>query len=312
MQLPQKIIPYMSGLLWVDNRFTTTFLSKLTFKSHDYLTRIIKLKCRWKLQLLTFTKQLDLSDGYLIIDETECDKSYAKKIPGLCWIYSHLKNDFVFGFQLVVLCWTNNDRTIPLGWKIYRKGGKTKIVLARELLLYGLKLCKPKAVLFDSFYSSNSLLCYLNDEGITFYSQVAKNRNIDGKQLQKYHNGSYWDYTGKLSCGLLVKVTRNRKKYFITNAVNLGRKEIEQTYSIRWRIEEVFRFVKDQLGFQKCEMRSQRSQNNHFGVCFVLYCLLQDSAEETQMTMYAVKEQLILARSFRGFGTLANALHYDA
>lgn len=82
------------------------------------------------------------------------------------------------------------------------------------------------------------------------------------------------------------------------------------TYKIRWKIEEIFRFVKQELGFERCQTRSLQGQNNHFGICFLLYAQLQDMAAKTQMTDYGIKlkatkdtyfaQQISLATYFTG------------
>lgn len=78
----------------------------------------------------------------------------------------------------------------------------------------------------------------------------------------------------------------------------MTRKEQLATYKIRWKIEEVFRFVKQELGFERCHSQSLRGQNNHFGTCFYVYGKLQDIAEKTQMTDYAIKRKATQDKDF--------------
>lgn len=314
MQLPKCMIPYFVSKIWATKNSTTTHLAKYVRKSHDYLTRSLKKKYSWKSLLLQFTKGLDLSNGYYVFDETESDKSYASKIFGLGWIFSHLKGKFIFGFQFVVLVWTNGNTTIPLAWKIYHKKRKkqikhkTKIDLAMELLEYCLvNICpNPKGVLFDSFYSAEKMLKLIERYGLKYYGQVGKSRTLDFKQLKKHNRGRpRWSKIGRLRGNLIVKITKHDRKYFITNDIRLSGVKVRKVYSIRWRIEEVFRYCKDQLDFEGCQMIDMRSQNNHVGACFFLYCVLQDTAEKTQMTEYKVKEELSFDRSFKQFPNLA-------
>lgn len=208
-------------------------------------------------------------------------------IYGLGWIFSHLKGRFIFGYQFIVLVWTNGKTTIPLCWKTYRKKGKgrhkTKIDLAMELLEYSIvNICpNPKGVLFDSFYSAEKMLKLIKRHGLKYYGQVEKSRLLDFEQLKNHNNGRpRWSKVGKLRGGLLVKIIKHERKYFITNGLNLSGLRIRNIYSIRWKIERVFRYCKDQLDFEGCQMRDMRSQNNHVGTCFFLYCVLQDIAEK--------------------------------
>lgn len=263
--------------------------------SHDQLTRNLVREYPWRqiFKLLLSRKQAE--KGYLIIDETEIDKSYAKSIQGLGWLRSHKQGKYVFGLQLVVLVWTDGEKTIPLSWKVYEKGSdKTKIDLALELLHYGLFILgvKPRAVLFDAFYASESILKYLTKRKLIFCSQLPKNRLFNHQQLRLVHKGRpYWVETGKIKGSIVVQVVKNRRKYFVTNDLDLTREEQLALYKIRWKIEEVFRFAKSELGMEQCQARSLRAQSNHVGSCFLLYAILQDMAEKTQMTVYAIKQK---------------------
>jgi putative transposase len=285
----------LQGLLSAPWRFSLTYLSQIVKSSHDQLTRSLVKQYSWRQILKLILNRNEAQKGYLVIDETEIDKSYARTIQGLGWIKSHKQGKYIFGLQLVVLVWTDGDKTIPLSWKIYEKGGdKTKIDLALELLHYGLKILgiKPKAVLFDAFYSSEKVLKYLIKQKLIFCSQLPKNRLFNHKQLRLNNKGRpYWVEIGKIKGNIVVQVIKNRRKYFVTNDLNLSREKQLETYKIRWRIEEVFRFSKSELGMEQCRARSLRAQSNHVGCCFLLYAILQDMAEKTQMTDYAIKQK---------------------
>jgi hypothetical protein len=242
--------------------------------------------------------RVNLNDGYVVIDETDVDKSFATKMKGAGWIFSNRKKKYVFGYHVVVAVWTNEEITIPLGWKIYKKGGeKTKLDLAQELMNYTLKNLdiKPKAFLFDSFYASEKILKYLIDHNQTFVSQVHKNRKLSGFEVRQIEKGRpYWTKVGELTGNIKIQAIKNRRKYFITNKIGITREEQLETYKTRWSIEEVFRFTKKELGFEKCQATSLHAQNTHFGVCFLIYGLLQDIAEKTQMTEYQIKLEATL------------------
>jgi hypothetical protein len=290
MDLPKFIVTYSHALLSAPWRFSLVYLSRFTQTSHDYLTRNISKKYDWKLLLW---RLVPCDQGYLVIDETDVDKTFAKIIPGLGWVFSNNKKRYIFGLHIVVLAWTNNEITIPLGWKIYWKGGgKTKIDLALELIKYGLHQLQiqPHAWLFDSFYAATEILKYLSDHNQTFYSQLPKSRLLDHVRLEKTKNGRpYWTKIGLIKGRLKVQVIRNRKKYFVTNAIGVSRKEQLYTYKIRWRIEEIFRFVKHELGFEKCQSTKLQSQHNHFGACFLLYGILQVISFNRKITDYKLK-----------------------
>lgn len=309
MQLPEFILSYSKALLQAPWRFTLVYLSSLSATSHDFLTRGLQKKYSWKQLLEIFLSNQLLAEGYLIIDETDIDKSFAEKIQGLSWIFSHRKNKYIYGYHVVVIAWTNTKVTIPLAWKIYRKdSGKTKIDLAMELITYCLFTLKiqPHAWLFDSFYASERLLKYLIQHHQVFHSQLPKNRTLDHIALKEVSQGRpYWTKGGVIKGSIKVQVARNRRKYYVTNKIGIARKEQLQAYKIRWKIEEIFRFVKQELGFERCQTRSIQGQNNHFGICFLLYAQLQDIAAKTQMTDYCIKQKATKDISFAQQITLA-------
>lgn len=302
MQLPRFILTYSNALLSAPWKFSLVYLSLISKTSHDFLTRGLQQKYSWK-QLCTLLLNTKLlSEGYLIIDETDVDKSFAKYIPCLSWIFSHRRNTYVFGLHIVLIVWTNGKTTIPLAWKIYDKSsGKTKIDLALELIKYTLFTLHihPKAFLFDAFYASETILKYLINHRQIFHSQLPKNRKLDHKTLKEINDGRpYWVETGVIKGSIKVQVVRNRRKYYVTNAIGIKREDQLKTYKIRWKIENVFRFVKSQLGFEQCQSQSLTGQNNHFGTCFFLYATLQDIAEKNQMTDYCIKLKATLNQNF--------------
>lgn len=309
MQLPRFILSYSKALLQAPWRFTLVYLSSLSTTSHDFLTRGLQKKYSWKQLLEIFLNNKVRAEGYLIIDETDIDKSFAEKIAGLSWIFSHRKNKYIYGYHVVVIAWTNEKLTIPLAWKIYRKdSGKTKIDLAMELITYCLFTLKiqPKAWLFDSFYASEKILKFLINHQQVFHAQLPKNRTLDHIALKEINSSRpYWTKGGVIKGSIKVQVVRNRRKYYVTNEIGKDRKEQLKTYKIRWKIEEIFRFVKQELGFERCQTRSIQGQNNHFGICFLLYAQLQDIAAKTQMTDYYIKQKATKDSSFAQQITLA-------
>lgn len=302
MKLPKFISVYLHSLLSAPWRFNLMYLSLVSGKSHDYLTRNLKKKYPIKnlLSLLLSTK--DLNSGYIVIDETDVDKSYGKKLKGLGWIFSNRKKKYIYGLHIVVAVWTNGEITIPLGWKIYKKGGEeTKLDLAQKLITYCLwnLNIQPKAFLFDSFYASEKILKYLVTNRQNFVSQVDKQRKLNDVQVKRINMGRpYWTETGHLTGNIFVQVVKNKRKYFVTNMVGITRQEQLRIYKERWNIEDCFRFTKSELGFEKCQAVTLHAQNTHFGVCFLLYGLLQDIAEQKQMTDYNIKLEATLSDKF--------------
>jgi len=59
-------------------------------------------------------------------------KPFARAIEGLAWVFSSRERKPVYGLSLVLLVWTNGIRRIPLGMRLWRPGGPSKLELALE------------------------------------------------------------------------------------------------------------------------------------------------------------------------------------
>jgi hypothetical protein len=123
--------------------------------SHDRLTRL--LQAQWSGQTLlesVFRTLFVWQRGYLILDDTVLPKPFATAIEGLAWVFSTQERRPVYGFSLVLLVWTDGKLRIPLGMRLWHKGGPSKYELALELLSYARNRlrCHPEYVLFDAWY----------------------------------------------------------------------------------------------------------------------------------------------------------------
>jgi putative transposase len=236
-----------------------------------------------------------LQGGYLVIDDTVINKSFAKSIEKLAWIFCSKENRAVLGLNLVVLVWSNGTTTLPLAVKIWKKGGKSKYDLALELLAYAKNiLClQPDYVAFDSWYASKKILKRLNTYKWTFFSQLKKNRKFNGVQLQKFRRHPYWIEQGKIFDDLPVLVVRHGKKHFVTNNLSLSRKEVLALYKTRWVIETMFRILYSRLGLEDCQSISLRAQTAHIHLTMMTLVLLEKAREETGKTEYEMRRECI-------------------
>jgi hypothetical protein len=180
----------------------------------------------------------------------------------------------------VLLVWTDGQLRIPLGFRVWKKGGPSKFDLALELLSYArnrLK-CKPQFVLFDAWYPSKALLKRIGDYGGYFVCRLKKNRGFEGTPLHTYLRQPYWQGTGFLSGKIKERVVRYRRKYYATNRLSLTAPEVRQLYRLRQEVEEVIRILKSQLNLEGCQAGYTRSteettdsqsqlQTHHIALC---------------------------------------------
>jgi len=292
--MPLRIASYLKGLLAVAETATCVSMSRVVGSSHDSLSRILNDdKLKWQTLLLSLILRIvgKLRDGYLIIDDTVIDKSFAKVIENLAWVFCSKKNRSVLGLNVVVLAWSNGTVTIPLAFKIWKDDGKTKIGLALELLSYARNFLKlqPKYVTFDCYYSAKKILKRLMKYKWVFYTQLKKNRKFNGTQLKFSKRNPYWMEQGIIDGNLTVLIVRHGKKYFATNNLEISKSEILASYRTRWIIETMFRMLYDKLGFEECESRSLRAQTAHITLCLMSFILLEQQRQRTEKSWYRLR-----------------------
>jgi putative transposase len=307
--MPEPLWVYLMALLYFTNITTCVAIADaFDSASHDQLTRM--LQGTWSGQTL-FNLALRIlftvAGGYLILDDTVVEKPYARLLGEAAWVWSSKHRQVVFGVSVVLLVWTDGQVRIPLGYRVWHKGGVSKYTLALELLSYArnrLK-CKPSFVLFDSWYPSKKLLKRLRDYGWYFVCQLKKNRTFDGRALYAYRQQPYWQAVGVLSGGLKVFVVRYRRKYYATNRLTLNAKEVRTLYRKRQEVEEVIKVLKSQLSLEACQMGYTRrgatpaqpqpcAQEHHIALCLVAYLVVERERLDQGVTWRKLKRRLIL------------------
>lgn len=310
--MPAQIVPYIRGLIQ-GHKVTATFLQRQFGFSHDQLTRTLQKRFPWQQLLVLVVQRLFgvLTKGCLIIDDTVIAKPYAKQLQGAAFAYSSSLKTIVYGYHVVLLCWSNdcwdnkNNRgvTIPLAWRFYRKDGPSKVKLAIQLLKeartrWGIK---PRCVFFDTWYAADKILRQLQEYQWPFVCQVKKNRVVSAAPIKEDLTEDGDSLVGAVTDQVIGLIVRNDGKFFLTNDLSLSPKEVISLYGHRWPIEEVFRFLKDQLHLERCQARTRTAQETHLASCVLAYLLIQKERQNTlnqdsQQTMYAIKEQWLLDR----------------
>ena len=133
----RSFLLYLTAIVYFRTRGNcSVFATVLGGVSHDTLTRFLKRNWSGQKQLEQIVDWHRLRGGYLIVDTTEIEHPYASELDGCSWVYSSTHGKIVFGYQLVLLIWTDGRKLVPIGIRLYRKGGPTKIQLTLELLSY--------------------------------------------------------------------------------------------------------------------------------------------------------------------------------
>jgi hypothetical protein len=261
--------------------------------SHDAFTRLLMSPCCWqKLLWQEVTKRLPLRGGWLELDDTVLDK-FGPAIWGVAWVYSARQQRVVLGLSVVVLIWTDGQRRLPVGVKIWRRGRASKVVLAAKLLRWAHRLgLEPDYVLMDSWYSAKRLLKQIRAYEWHFVTRLKKNRSWRGKQLRYHWRHRFGHGTGNLSGGLEVLVVKDGSRFLATSALSLRVPQVKALYAKRQQIEEFFKLLRGQLRWHQCPARSQAAQIAHLHLCLLAFLVLQEEAVRQATTIYQVRRQL--------------------
>lgn len=119
---------YLMGLLYRNTRTSCVSLAFLCAQiSHDTLRRVLYQKVPWSRRLWeTFVQSLVLKGGYLVIDDTSWER-FTRVAGAVSWVWSSSVGKPVWGMQVVFLLWTQGKWKVPLGIRLWRKGGPSKV-----------------------------------------------------------------------------------------------------------------------------------------------------------------------------------------
>jgi DDE superfamily endonuclease len=146
--MPTLVWRYLTALLYYRTSSSCVALADaLKTVSHDRLTRLLQADWSGQILLELAVRTLFVRErGYLILDDTVIPKPFAAAMESLAWVYSSQERKPIYGFSLVLLVWTNGSVRVPLGVRLWHKGGASKYGLALELLSYARNRlrCRPE------------------------------------------------------------------------------------------------------------------------------------------------------------------------
>jgi len=288
---------YLIGLLYRNTRTSCVSLALLGARvSHDTLRRVLYQKVPWSRRLWdAFAQGLVRRGGYLVLDDTSWER-FTRVADAVSWVWSSSVGKPVWGMQVVLLLWTDGKWKVPLGIRLWRKGGPSKVELAIELLRQARRRgLQPAYILFDSWYAAAQVLNLLAGWGWHYVTRLKSNRLLDQEPLRTKWPSRYGQAQGQLrGVAHPVLVVKDGRRYWGTNVLTLTPREIKAQYACRQQIEETFRLLKQEFGWGHCSCRKQQAQwaHLHLGVYALLFT--QQGAVARGQTMYAFRRSLFL------------------
>lgn len=248
---------YSQFLIATQGKHSAVFLSELLENkpAHDAFTRWLT---RARLQphiLWEYAEPLvDKTTGYLIFDDTELDKWYARHMDLVQRQYSGTHHRIVQGIGVVSLLWNgSNDpdkaEHITTDFRVYAPhyDGKDKNQHVRDMTESAyVRGFTPKAVLMDAWYADIKTFKLFQSLNWTFISGIEENRKVSLKP-HEYTSVVHTATKQGVVCHLngfdfikVFKLVRPKDdiEYLATNDLSLSFPDIRDAAARRWKIEE--------------------------------------------------------------------------
>lgn len=286
------MIGYLTGLIFRNTRTSCCCLASLSAMAHDRFYRLLYLDFPYSRRLWEwFASRLVSPGGYLILDDTTWQR-FTRRAEAVSFVWDSSVGKVVFGMSVVLLIWTDGRRKVPLGLRIWQKGGVSKIELACTMLRQAQKHgLTPEYVLFDSWYSCNKLLNLLDSFDWFYIGRAKVNRVLNEVKIGKAFHHRFGRKTGVLRKvshqNLIVK---DGRRFWLTNNISLTSRELKHHYGFRQQVEETFRLLKQEFGWGKCQAGTKQAQNAHLHLGLYALCLVQIKAKNE--TVYQFKQNL--------------------
>lgn len=294
-QMTPAMTGYLKGLIYRNTRTSCVCLASLSELAHDQLYRLLYADFPYSRRLWEwFAVKLVGGKGYLVLDDTTW-RRFTKKAEAVSFVWDSSVGKVVFGMSVVLLIWTDGKRKVPLGIRVWQKGGKSKVELATDLLRQAhTRGISPEFVLFDSWYSAAVLLELIDGFGWRYISATKRNRLFEGVRIGNYFRHRFGRASGSLrKLRHRILLVKDDRKFLISNEISLTSRAIKSHYRFRQQVEETFRLLKQEFGWGKCRARFVKAQTAHLHLGLYALCLVQMKAENE--TVYRFKQNLFRA-----------------
>ncbi|MGH2414532.1 MAG: IS701 family transposase [Microcystaceae cyanobacterium] len=314
-------LDYCQYLLSSQTNYTITNLSNhLEEFSHDIINRYLRSeKLTPKIVFENIKKALQINpQASLIFDDTVSDKRFSQKIELVRRQYSGNEHRVIRGIGIVSCVYVNPEtgEFWVIDYRIYDPDGdrKTKLDHVADMLrnVVYQKQLPFRQVLMDSWYGAQDIMALIDNLGKIYYVPLKKNRLVDDTSgVEKYQQIEQLIWRElEQEKGKLIKINKfpkakkvklfrvtvsaNRTEYIATNDLTQSSTEsVKKECSLRWKIEEFHRDVKQLTGLEACQCRSARIQRNHIACAILVWNQLKKLASLTAKTVYQLKSELL-------------------
>lgn len=301
---------YVEALLLCSEKKVCTNLSDTINRSHDSIQR--ELDCAVEKQedatqsLRTLAlNELNADETYLVHDDTQLTKLYAKLIEGLDVGFDGSLGRAALGLKVVTSLLTDRHVNIPIeaipfvSKELAQASYRTKSDIAIEVTKQIIKHFKIKRVLADAHFATQSMLTFLHDAQLNYLMKIPRSRvvTIDGVEGQlknilrlKKNNRVKMakGFFKGIDCYFYVIKIYNGETIYLVSNDPIDPYEVVELYRIRWNIELFHRTAKQYLGLGDCQMRSIEKQRQH--ILYVMHAYALASVQMALMNLDCVED----------------------
>jgi hypothetical protein len=329
---------YSDYLLSSFGATTATGLSRLLAGSvsHDQVTRFLSGAVKSSADLWRVVKplvrQVESTDGVLIVDDSIEEKPYTDENEIICWHYDHSKGRSIKGINFLTVLYHSQGVNLPVAFhlvaktesyvdaksgKLKRRSPTTKNDHLRQMLQVCVRNRIPcRYILTDSWYASADNMMFIKHQlARDFIMALKSNRKIacsaDDKAQGRYHVLNTLDLPeGTVqevyleSVDFPLRLIQQRftngdgstgTLYLVTSDLTLDWPALTTTYQTRWQVEEYHRSLKQNACLAKSPTRTVTTQTNHFFAALCTYVKLEWLRTQTKLNHYALKSKIYLS-----------------
>jgi hypothetical protein len=345
---PQQIADLYSDYLLASFGATTApGLSQLLEGevSHDQVTRYLAGKKKtaadqW-LTVKPLVRQMQSTDGVLIIDDSIEEKPYTDENDIVCWHYDHSKDRLLKGINFLTALYASQGMSLPVGFHLVakteqyrdpktqkekRRSPVSKNEVCRELIKQAVTNLLPfRFVLFDVWFASAENMGFIKQQQKRdFICPLKTNRKVALSRAEK-HQGRYLrvdtleleahatrevDLEGVDFPLVLVKQVFTNEdgscgiRYLVSSDTTLSFDDLTTTYHTRWQVECYHKSLKQNVSLTKSPTQTVTTQTNHFFAALCGFSKLERLKVKTKLYHFALKSKLYLNALHSAFSTL--------
>lgn len=301
--------------------------------SHDKITRFLSKnefgsKELW-LEVKSTVREVESEEGCLIFDDTVQEKKWTDESDMMCWHFDHTVGKSVRGINMLNALYYSNEISIPISFEIIkkyqfcdiktkevkRKAVITKNELMRDMILTAVKnQVKFKYVLMDTWFGAKENFEFIVKYKKEFVSAIKSNRlialTLEDKKQGHFVKVDALELSDKQSIRgylrgydkeiLLVRriFTNKDGRVAVLNVVcsdiTLNGDSVLILYEKRWKVEEFYKSLKQNVDMAKSPTKTIRTQSNHIFLAILSFFKLERLKIKHKLNHFALRMKLLI------------------